>query len=42
MIHDIAWRTFEKTGDLHAYLLLKELELSSLEESDKKQRNYPE
>ena len=26
MTKDIIWKTFEKTGDLNAYLLLKEVE----------------
>jgi hypothetical protein len=33
MTKDIIWKTFEKTGDLNAYLLLKEVENLKLDEN---------
>ncbi|MGE5329530.1 MAG: YqzL family protein [Deltaproteobacteria bacterium] len=31
MITEVVWKTFEKTGDLNAYLLLKEIETTDPE-----------
>ncbi|MGE5473079.1 MAG: YqzL family protein [Ignavibacteriales bacterium] len=31
MITEVVWKTFEKTGDLNAYLILKEIETNNPE-----------
>ena len=39
MTKDIIWKTFEKTGDLNAYLLLKEVENLKLNDDSEEKAN---
>jgi len=39
MITEVVWKTFEKTGDLNAYLLLREIETSDMESKKEEKKD---
>jgi len=39
MITEVVWKTFEKTGDLNAYLLLKEIETGNPESNKEEKKD---
>lgn len=39
MITEVVWKTFEKTGDLNTYLLLRELETDHSEKNKEEKKD---